>query len=158
MSHLSAYLLSVTAAAVFAAVVKSLLEPKTASGAMIHLLAGLLVVTTLIRPVLELRTAELPELSWNVWNQAEAQVQQGKEDAEKQMKQVISQELSSYVQSEARRLGAEVTVGFSDWEDVRPRQVTVCGRVSPSIRARIQDFITAQLGIEKEKQEWIRGS
>ena len=158
MGHLSAYLLSVTAAAVFAAVVKSLFEPKTASGSMIHLLAGLLVVTTLIRPVLELRTAELPELSQSVCNQAETEVQQGKKGAQEEMKQVISRELSSYVQTEARRLGAELTVGFSDWEELTPRQVTVSGRVSPYTRARIQDFIAAQLGIEKERQEWIRGS
>ena len=158
MGRLSAYLLSVTAAAVFAAIIKSLFEPKSGAGTMLHLLAGLLLVTTLIRPVFKLRMTQLPELSRSVWSQAEAEVQQGKEAAQVQMKQVISQELCAYVQTEARRLGAELTVDFSDWEALRPRCVTVSGRVSPYIRARMQDFIAAQLGIEKEKQEWIRGS
>lgn len=155
MEHLAAHLLSITAASIFAAIIKSLFDPKTAAGAMIHLLAGLLVVTTLIRPVVQLQAAQLPPLSQAVWSRADEEVARGQALAENQMRQVISSQLEAYILTEAQSLGAEVAVTFSDWEDLRPGGVTLTGRFSPDARGRMQDKISGELGIKKENQQWI---
>ena len=155
MSHLASYFLSVTASAVFASIIKSLFDRKTAAGAMIHLLCGLLVVLTLIRPVLSFRMGQLPEVSAMVWQEAAAERDRGEAICQAQLREVISEELQTYILTEARSFGAELQAVFSEWEGVRPESVTLTGRIAPYARIRLQQIIAQKLGIEKERQQWI---
>lgn len=155
MKYIASYLLSVTCAAIFAALIKGVFNRNTASGAMIHLLAGLLVVSTLIRPLLSLQMAELPELSEEVWIEADEAVQVGKETSGRQFYQVITQDLEAYILKEAQTYGASLTVCFPEEGSLPPEEVTISGRISPYARARLQEKIAKELGIEKEHQRWI---
>ena len=69
---------------------------------------------------------------------------------------LINQRLETYILDKADVWGTALTVSFQNYgENMMPEQVVLRGKVSPYVKAQLQQSITSDLGIAKENQIWI---
>ena len=66
MEGVSRYILSISAAAIICAIAKATVDEKSAGGAMIRLIAGLIMAFTVISPVVDIDFGDLPVLTSNI--------------------------------------------------------------------------------------------
>lgn len=154
MSVLAEYVLGVTAAAMLAAIACSMCTKGT-MGALIKMIAGLIVAMTVLAPLVRI---QLPD--WREWSAAfavdgEAAAAAGEEMARQAQASIIIGQVEAYIEDKAAAFGVhpEVTVRL-DAEGV-PTGVVLCGDVPPGVKEKLTGIIAEDLGIGKEDQEWI---
>ncbi len=154
---MKAYLIGLTAAAILAALIRRL-APNNAAGRAARLGAGLLILTALLRPLgkMDLLTAA-EELAKNgLSNRLSAQ--QTDMAANELLKALITETAETYILDKAQTLGlkiqAEVTVNVLEYYPV-PWAVTLRGEADRNQQDALQTYISEQLGIPEERQEWL---
>ena len=148
-----AYLLSVTAAAMILALLRTLAGAGT-MGTLTRLLGGLFLAVTVISPLVHL---EIPDpTAWleSYTDEGNAAAADGEAMAKEYSAAIISAELEAYILDKAARLGAEVTAEVSLDADGMPRSVTVRGEISPAAREELSRYISQTLGLGEEAQRW----
>lgn len=98
----------------------------------------------------------LSEIDLDFQRSAQQAVDQGKEESQKAMAQIIKQETAAYILEKAQSLGAQiqVSVEVSDADLPIPVGVRISGTVAPYAKVQLQTFLEQQLGISKENQRW----
>ena len=153
------YLLKLTAAALFCAVVVGFVGDKGALGKLVKLITGIFMIVTIAAP--------LGTLDMNGWTdyidkltlQTGSAVQEGENFAKDTMVGIIMEETSSYFLDKAKAYDArlEVEVTLDDSAVPAPCAVRIQGSISPYGRQLLQRIIQEDLGIKLEAQEWISG-
>lgn len=156
MDSLRQYFISITAVSLICSIVKCSSNGKTAGGAVIQLAAGLIMVLTVLSPLVEIRLDDLP-ICTDAWSEeAEQAAQTGEYLAREEMIVLINQRLETYILDKADVWGTALTVSFQNYgENMMPEQVVLRGKVSPYVKAQLQQSITSDLGIARENQIWI---
>ena len=95
MEGVSRYLLSISAAAIICGIAKATVDEKSAGGAMIRLIAGLIMTFTEISPVVDIDFGDIPALSSGISYDAEVVSEAGKEMALQEINSIISDELEA---------------------------------------------------------------
>ena len=155
MEGLKQYLTAITAAAIICAIAKMCAEGKTSSGAVIKLIAGLIMAFTVIAPVIDMNLGDLPVLSSQISIEAEAAGALGEEMAMRETNSIITERLEAYILDKAVSVGAEVEVEI-ELEESYPVAVIVKGSILPEAKFQLQQILEADLGIAKENQKWIQ--
>ena len=119
---------------------------------------GVMLLSTLLSPVLQLDLGALAEASAD-YRATVAKLTEDMESQEKQLLRVyIQQQTSAYILDEARRMGvAQLQVEvLAKWRDESwvPYEVSVSGAVTPDQRKRLSDYLRSELGIPAERQRW----
>jgi len=150
------YILSIIAAAIISAIVKSLVGKKTATAKVIELLCGIMMAITVIQPIKDINFYNIPSYFDSLTADAKEYVQQGALMAEKSVEDIIKSQTEAYILDKADRLGLciSVEVGLDDKNCNIPDRVTVVGNISPYAKEVLSDFLQNDLGIAKEKQQW----
>ena len=153
------YLLKLTAAALFCAVVVGFVGDKDALGKLVKLITGIFMIITIAAP--------LGTLDMNGWTdyidkltlQTGSAVQDGENFAKDTLVGIIMEETSSYILDKAKAYDArlEVEVTVDDSAVPAPCAVRIQGSISPYGRQQLQRIIQEDLGIKLEAQEWISG-
>ena len=153
------YLLKLTAAALFCAVVVGFVGDKSALGKLVKLITGIFMIVTIAAP--------LGTLDMNGWTdyidkltlQTGSAVQDGENYAKDTLVGIIMEETSSYILDKAKAYDArlEVEVTVDDSAVPAPCAVRIQGSISPYGRQQLQRIIQEDLGIKLEAQEWISG-
>ena len=153
------YLLKLTAAALFCAVVVGFVGDKCALGKLIKLITGIFMIVTIAAP--------LGTLDMNGWTdyidkltlQTGSAVQDGENFAKDTLVGIIMEETSSYILDKAKAYDArlEVEVTVDDSAVPAPCAVRIQGSISPYGKQQLQRIIQEDLGIKLEAQEWISG-
>ena len=151
------YLLKLTAAALFCAVVVGFVGDKSALGKLVKLITGIFMIVTIAAP--------LGTLDMNGWTdyidkltlQTGSAVQDGENFAKDTLVGIIMEETSSYILDKAKAYDArlEVEVTVDDSAVPAPCAVRIQGSISPYGRQQLQRIIQEDLGIKLEAQEWI---
>ena len=157
MAGLRQYLMAVTAAAIICGIVKSISNEKTVPGAMLRLMAGIVMTVTVLSPVVQLDLCDIPALSEDFAAQADAAAALGEEMAAAEINAIISEQTQAYILDKAAAFGAALQVEISMANDgsYRPESVVLQGSISPYAKARLQSIIEEDIQIAKEKQQWI---
>ena len=155
MEGVSRYLLSISAAAIICGIAKATVDEKSAGGAMIRLIAGLIMTFTVISPVVEIDFGDIPALSSGISYDAEVVSEAGKEMALQEINSIISDELEAYILDKAASVGANIRVELR-LDGYVPAAVTIHGTVLPAAKQRLQKIFETELGIAKENQQWIQ--
>lgn len=154
MDGLRDYLLSVTAAAILCSLIKNLLPGKTAATQLIHVLCGVFLAFSLISPVLQLDPEQLFLSDGSFAADAQAAASMGEKEAADALCAVIKERTEAYILDKATGMDVSVEVEIT-LQDLIPSGVILRGAVSPYVRSTLSEWITQQLGIPKEAQEWI---
>lgn len=156
MEGIRKYIVSVVAAAVICAVVKLLIDQKSAPGAVVKLIAGLLLTVTVIGPITNIQFTDLSKYIEDFTLSADAAVETGTAYAAENTAVIIKGRTQAYILDKAQLLGADVQVDviLSDESVQRPCSVVVTGNLSPYAKQKLISIIAQDLGIPEENQTW----
>lgn len=153
MDALRKWLLGVIACAMLLSLAEQLC-PEGSVKKIARFTGGLLLLLAMLHP---LSTVELPEEVWSAGGYREAVARLELEleaERENTFADGIAAELDAYIEDKAESLGADVRAAVTLTERgvvPTPESVTLRGTYSEALSS----WITSELGIAKEKQEWI---
>ncbi len=156
MEGIRKYIISVVAAAIICAVVKLLIDQKSAPGAVVKLIAGVLLTVTVIGPVTNIQFMDLSKYVEDFTLSADTAVDAGTAYAAENTAVIIKQRTEAYILDKAQLLGADVQVDviLSEESVQRPCTVVVTGNLSPYAKQKLMTIIVQDLGIPEENQVW----
>lgn len=154
MSGAAGYILTVTAAAVLAAIVKHL-AGQGAMGTLIRFLCGLFLVLTMLSPLLKLELPALDDWLADFRYDGRDAADTGAEMAAEARHHIIKSRMEAYILDKAALYGAELRVDVDLDGSGIPEGVTLEGKISPGTRQVLARWMTTELGIEEEMQHWI---
>ncbi len=147
------YLLSVTAAAILCGIVRELVGKQSAASGLVKILSGIFMACTLIAPLRIMDFSVLEASGYSFAAEAEAAASTGKEAAAEELTAVIKSRSETYILDKAAAMGVDLNVEVTV-EDLLPTAALIHGAVSPYTRSHLSEWISVQLGIPKEAQEW----
>lgn len=157
MAWLKQYLLSVTAAAIVCAIVKSIIDKKSPQSQIIQLLAGIFLTIAVVAPWLKLDLSAMTGYVTQFTAESDAAVATGTAYARNETAAIIKSQTEAYILDKAQTLGLEIQVNVSLSEDPLPvpTAVVLTGTASPYAKQRLTQYISENLGIGEEHQQWI---
>lgn len=156
MDGIRQYILSVVAAAIICAILRSILGDKGNTAGMVKLICGLFLAFTVVRPIAEIQIGELALFTDGIEAEARQAVSAGEIYAWESMAAIIKAESEAYILDKAKSLGAELTVEVTVSSDASPvpTAARITGAVSPAAKTQLQTILEEDLGIPKECQIW----
>lgn len=153
MEQIRQYILAVTAAAILCGMVTSLMGEKGTPAALAKLIAGIFMAMVVVSP---LTNVEFDD--WTAWTSqisfdAEAAAAEGEAAAAEMYSSFIKEQTETYILDKAETLGVSVTVEVTV-EDGLPAAVRLSGDASPYAKAKLMSYISEELDISKENQQW----
>lgn len=157
MEVITEYLLSITGAGILCAVVRNLIGSKHSSGKLIQAVCGVFMAITVFAPVVNFKLDDFDGYFKEIQYSAEGIVEDGTKKASEAMEEIIKQQSESYILDKATTLGASihVQVKMTDSNPPVPKEVILSGNISPYDKKMISQYITMNLGISEENQQWI---
>lgn len=156
MEGVGEYLLSVTAAAILAAIVITLTGEKGSQAALVKLISGLFLCFAVIAPVANIQIADIGDLTEDFFPEIHHAAQEGEDSYNQALRQVITEETRAYILDKARSYHAniqvDVTLAHSD--PPVPQGCTITGQLSPYVRQQLKKTIVNDLGIPEENIIW----
>ncbi len=156
MQAIGTYLLSVTAAAMICGLVQKMLTGKGTASAVGKMLCGVFLAVTVLRPVAQLSFGAVEDFTAGLQDQAQAAVQDGKDQFHLSLAAIIKEKTEAYILDEAKKLDVslQVQVTLSTDPVPVPLSAKLKGRVSPFAKGKLKTLIRDNLGIPEEKQIW----
>lgn len=156
MEELGKYILSVTASAIIVGILSSVIDGKSASGALVKLVGGLCLTVAVIRPVVNFDFDALLAFSEDFSAEGEIAAAEGQDISRRAMADIIKSETEAYILDKAGTYRAELTAEVILSEDSVPVpvEVTIWGDISPYGKSQMQRIIESELNIPKENQVW----
>ena len=154
MNRLTQYILSVTAAAVLASILR-VLAGESAMGKLTKLLTVLFLAVTVLSPLVRL---ELPDPShWleDYLADGDEAAHAGEVMAKEYSAAIISEEIEAYILDKAASMGATLAVEVRLDGEGLPKSVTLTGSVPSDQRAELSRMVDEELGVGEEAQIWI---
>lgn len=154
MDGLLEYVTRIVAAALLSGIIVSLTK-HSSGGSIVRMLCGVFMAIVLLQPIAGTNVSLWESILPDITQEAEAVSAEGAAAAEDIRREYIKQRVKAYILSRAKTLGADIQANVSLDEDCIPVSVSIAGRVSPLSRSRLTQMIASELGISKERQEWI---
>ena len=155
--RLREYILSLIAAAIICAIVACLVSGNTITGKMLRLLSGILMLITAITPLATISFHNISTFFDDINFAADAYVSEGERIANDEFSAIIKGQSEAYILDKATRMGLEIAVEveLDGGNNSIPRQIRITGEISPYEKGLLSEFITDNLGIPKECQQWM---
>lgn len=147
------YILSVTAAAMLAAILRTLAGEDT-MGKLIRLLSGLFLAVTMLSPLVQFKIPDPARWLEDYIAEGEAAAQAGEVMAKEYSASIISAELEAYILDKAAELGCVISADVQLDDGGLPKEVILSGESSPAARAELTPMIVQALGIGEEAVIW----
>lgn len=148
------YIAQAVAAALLCGIIVSMTK-HSSGGSIVRMLCGVFMTIVLIRPLAGTNVSFLESILPDITGDAEAVASDGAAAAEDIRREYIKQRVQAYILSRAKTMEADIQANVSLDEDCVPVSVSIAGRISPLSRSRLTQIIASELGIPKERQEWI---
>lgn len=148
------YIAQAVAAALLCGIIVSMTK-HSSGGSIVRMLCGVFMTIVLIRPLAGTNVSFLESILPDITGDAEAVASEGAAAAEDIRREYIKQRVQAYILSRAKTMEADIQANVSLDEDCVPVSVSIAGRISPLSRSRLIQIIASELGIPKERQEWI---
>ena len=157
MESVKSYILRVIAAAMFSAVILSLIGKSSGFHKLLKLMCGVLMTLVLVSPLIKAKIS-LPVRYMEVLSdEADAIAANAQMDAQRQLCDIIKERTEAYIVEKARQLNSEITASVAlemDKDYPVPKSVHLEGNISPYARKRLSQTIQDDLGIASEDQTW----
>lgn len=143
---------------IFLSVIGSILQEilkEGNAGKLIKFLCGIFLIITIVQYVSHLNL-NIPNISEEYAEEAYLPVSMGKDMSENAVKDIITEQLQTYIMDKANSLGAAVkaSVTVSDNAFPVPESVLISGSVAADIKIQLAEFLSDEIGIAKEDQYW----
>lgn len=155
MEGLGEYILSVVCAAILCGLVTGISGREQTAGKILQLVCGLFLTLTVIRPIAAVRLEEIVRFSQSMEADAAMALETGRTCYEDALASVIQEKTQAYILDKAQSLDAKIQVQVALAADHTIAEVVLTGQVSPYARSKLQEMLSSELGIAKERQIWI---
>ena len=157
MAEIREYLIGVTAVAILCGIVTALTGEKGFLGSAMKLLSGLLMTLALVSPWVKIPINDLIGWTEDIRTEGDSLAQQGQDFAEEAYRKVIKDKVEAYILDEAKTLGLDLSVTVTLAEEGTPVPISaeLHGSVSPYHRQQMTHFLSDELGIGREDQQWL---
>lgn len=151
-----AYLFSILFAGLLCAFATSLFKSSSGVGKMIGLICGLFMTMTILSPLVKWDPIQHMNMFDVNYSNCEDAIQEGQQQANSAMREVISQQCRTYIVEKANAMGVDIDaqIVLNDNDLPAPASVTITGLVSPYAKSILQEILSNDLGIPKEQQIW----
>ena len=159
MELLRAWLTGITAAAILCALANSLM-PEGAVRRVGKLACGLVMLSAILRPLVEVEALSPGDLLEDYQAQAAVQTQELEEGRNTALKSIIEQEFAAYIVDKAAELGLSCTAQVTcqlEGEVYLPSRVQLDGVLEEGQRERLTQIIWEELGVPPEEQVYRSG-
>ena len=158
MFDMKQYIIGVVATCLCCGIIRKLVGDKSASSSLINTLCGVVISIAVISPVLKIDLPDISEYATGLQTDAQRYIQEGINYSSSQTQSIIIEKVSAYILEKALALDCvikDVDVVVSSEAIPALESLTITGTVSPAARLQLSYLIEKNLGIPKEKQEWI---
>ena len=152
MIELKSYLIRIVATAILCGIIKSLCETSKLS-AMVRMSLSIVMAIAVLRPILNIDINDFSLEVQGIAGDAEAIISEGTETAQDALADLVSQQTANFLKSKALQLGADVEVQVHVRDGV-PVGATMTGDILPYIKSQLSAWMAAEIGIEREAQNW----
>lgn len=151
------YILSITAAALICGIVNVLVPKKSATGTVIRLISGVYLSLCVISPLLQLQISNYIDFNLSIFNDAKTLVAQGESITANTKEEIIKSKTNTYILDKADSMGADVEVetAVAKEQPQVPVAIVIKGTVSPYVKSVLSEWISQNIGVPKEAQQWI---
>ena len=157
MELLRAWLTGITAAAILCALANSLM-PEGAVRRVGKLACGLVMLSAVLRPLVEVEALSPGDLLENYQAQAAVQTQELKEERNTALKSIIEQEFAAYIVDKAAQMGAactaQVTCRLGADGVFLPQSAAVQGSFTPQQQEELARILEEELAIPRARQSF----
>ena len=158
MELLRAWLTGITAAAILCALANSLM-PEGAVRRVGKLACGLVMLSAILRPLVEVEALSPGDLLDDYQAQAAIQTQELEEERNTALKSIIEQEFAAYIVDKADQLGAactaQVTCQLGEGGVFLPQSAAVQGSFTPQQQEELARILEEELAIPRARQSFL---
>lgn len=157
MENVAGYLIRVTAAAIFCAIIKAISGKNGTVGAVIRLLTGLFLAVSVVSPLATRSVGSMDAFLDGFSMDASFAAEEGSAMSDNMRRKGIKEGLEAYILDKAMDHGAQIQVEVTLSEDDPPLPCTalISGNISPLEKSELSRILEKDLGIPKEAQLWI---
>jgi hypothetical protein len=156
MDEIKTYLMTVICAALICAITCTVMASKGVNGALVRLLAGVIMTVTLITPFKRLDLSGINGY-WDAYSSdAASSVALGVEQTKLALRDGIKKRSEEYILKEASRLNLSITaaVQLSDDDLPVPVRVDLSGNASPYAKNALIQSVCTAFDLKKENVQW----
>lgn len=153
MKELAQYILTVTVAAMLAAILQSLVG-KGSMAALVKLTGGIFLVLTMLSPLIRWNLPDLDHWLTGLTADGKTLVADGTAMAAAARENIITQQVEAYIQDKASVYQAVLEVEVALDEAGCPVSARLTGDISPYGKMRLSRMMEEELGIGEEAQLW----
>lgn len=150
------YILGIIAAGIICGIVQNLVSSKTATGRILRLLTGILMVITILSPVVNVSFTNISDYLDEINTQGDIYANYGSAMANESVCAIIKDQAEAYILDKADRMNLDISVevALDEHNNSVPCEVTIAGNLSPYAKEVLGSYIEENLGIAKEYQRW----
>lgn len=150
------YILGIIAAGIICGIVQNLVSSKTATGRILRLLTGILMVITILSPVVNVSFTNISDYLDEINTQGDIYANYGSAMANESVCAIIKDQAEAYILDKADRMNLDISVevALDEYNNSVPCEVTIAGNLSPYAKEVLGSYIEENLGIAKEYQRW----
>lgn len=148
------YVLSIIVCSLSCTVISQIL-PDPGRKNMMHLIFGMALAISILRPFTKLDLVELMRIPEIDMTTADGYIADGERLAEEVMEGHIKDACESYIQNKAKTLGSDILVEITMDEEMIPVFSEIRGEGVSDVQKALQQVLMSDLGIPKENQKWI---
>lgn len=157
MSAIGRYVMTLVCGALICGVILSIGTPSGAGYRLRKMICGLFLAFLAIAPLKEIEFRDFTREFGEYSQEAEAAAAIGQSQAEAAILDIIKSRCESYILDKAADLNVTIHVRVEvDEASQLPAAAELEGDVTPYEKQVLSDYITQELGIEKEAQNWNR--
>lgn len=149
------YLTSVVAVCMIGVIARQMVQ-KESVRKILHFVSGLLILLVVITPLLSLREKELLTILEEAGEQLQVDTEDMEEDARRALEQHIKTTAEEYIERKAKELGGlvQARVTLTQEEYPVPKSARIIGSLTPKQQLALSAYMSGEMGIEMERQEW----
>lgn len=158
MAGVGKYILSVTAVCICCSLVRRLVGEKGSASGVIRSICGIILAVSVLTPILKIKFKDFSAFTSNVQFDADSWVQDGIDRSDNALRTIISEKTTAYILEKASAYECSIDqleVDLSADSVPVPSSLVIYGTFSPSVRNQLSRDVETNLGIPKEKQQWI---
>lgn len=154
MEQLRDYLITVICAGIFCGILEAI-PAKGSAQSLRKLVCGLFLAVMVISPLRSLSPEGFLPESADWQSEADSFVAEGVALAQQERNARITETAKAYILDKAASLGVALEAELTVSEDGLPTSVILKGSCAPYPKGVLTAEITSELGIPKERQQWI---
>lgn len=157
VSGTAQYVLSVVAVSILCGLIQVLAGKEGVHSGVVKMMTGVVLTVAVFSPVTKVEFTNLEDYIDTMESMRDTAVWDGELRADDSLRDIITEKTRTYIMDRAAELGAtlQVEVSLNSEELPTPDTVTISGEISPYVKQQLTQIIQKELGIPKERQEWM---